>query len=320
MEKIDILLATYNGEKYLKEQLDSILAQTYSNFRLLISDDKSSDTTIDLLQEYAKKDERIILFLQEKNLGSTKNFEFLLSKVISPYYMFSDQDDIWLDTKVEKTYQKLIEENADLVFTDLEVINDKGEKIASSFNQLKKLDRKIKRYHDFRLEYLYNVITGCTMLSKSMYIQEILPLPENKDILHDYWIGLLLSLSGKICYLEEATIRYRQHEKNQVGASRYTDRFTSFDEKRNHCITVKISQFQTYCENEAYFPVVLKKQNEEVLAYFKHLMTIKTINFKGWKVFHHMYRYETLSYYLAFFVIMNIPGIARFCYKIGKRF
>ena len=77
METIDILLATYNGEKHLKKQLDSILTQTYKNFRLIISDDCSSDSTKEILKEYEKKDSRIKVYYQEKNLGYVKNFEFL---------------------------------------------------------------------------------------------------------------------------------------------------------------------------------------------------------------------------------------------------
>ena len=93
-KSVDILLATYNGEKYLKEQIESILNQTYSDFRLLISDDCSSDNTKEILKEYKKKDSRIVLYFQQENLGVIKNFEFLLNKVESKFYMFSDQDDI----------------------------------------------------------------------------------------------------------------------------------------------------------------------------------------------------------------------------------
>ena len=81
MEKIDILMATYNGEKYLREQIESILSQTYSEFRLIISDDCSTDSTREIIKKYKKKDKRIIPYFQEKNLGYVKNFEFLLTKV-----------------------------------------------------------------------------------------------------------------------------------------------------------------------------------------------------------------------------------------------
>ena len=111
MEKVDVLLATYNGEQYLQEQIESILNQTYTDFRLLISDDGSKDKTIDIVEEYAKKDDRIIIFKQNENMGVVKNFEFLMKQVQSKYFMFSDQDDIWKKDKIEKSVKK-IEEGA----------------------------------------------------------------------------------------------------------------------------------------------------------------------------------------------------------------
>ena len=100
MDKIDILLATYNGEKFLREQLDSILNQTYKNFNLIISDDGSEDKTLQILKEYQEKDNRVIVYNHKKNLGVISNFEFLLEKVNSKYFMFSDQDDVWNNTKI----------------------------------------------------------------------------------------------------------------------------------------------------------------------------------------------------------------------------
>ena len=102
-EPIDVLLATYNGEKYLKEQLDSILNQTYKNINLIISDDASKDGTRDILKEYEEKDKRVKVFYQENNLGYVKNFEFLLKQVQSEVFMLSDQDDFWMPQKIEKT-------------------------------------------------------------------------------------------------------------------------------------------------------------------------------------------------------------------------
>ena len=134
MEQIDILMATYNGEKYLREQIESILNQTYSNIRLIISDDCSKDKTREIIKEYEQKDNRITAYFQENNLGYAKNFEFLLTKVENDFYMLSDQDDYWLPEKVEKTFNRLKETNADLVFTDLEVVDENLKTIYQSFN------------------------------------------------------------------------------------------------------------------------------------------------------------------------------------------
>ena len=159
MEKVDVLLATYNGEKYLKEQIDSILEQTYSDFRLFISDDGSADDTRKILEEYKNKDSRIQVFFQESNLGVVKNFEFLLKKVESAYYMFSDQDDIWKAEKIEKSLNKIENDNCDLVYSDLEVVDEKLNVTYESYWKLKGIYNKIKKYSSYNsLYHIYHPI------------------------------------------------------------------------------------------------------------------------------------------------------------------
>ena len=152
-EKIDILLATYNGEKYLKEQIDSLLNQTYNNIQIIISDDCSTDKTREILKEY-EKNENIKIFYQEENLGYVKNFEFLLKQVENNLYMLCDQDDVWKKEKIEKTVEKLEKENLDLVFGDLEVVDEKLNTIHKSYNKYMHMENKIKTYiNDYKLQY-----------------------------------------------------------------------------------------------------------------------------------------------------------------------
>lgn len=320
MEQIDILLTTYNGEKYLKEEIDSILNQTYTNFRLLISDDCSKDSTIQILKEYEQKDNRIKVFLQEKNLGYVKNFEFLLTKVENEIYALSDQDDVWNNDKVEKTYKKLKEEDADLVFTDLEIVNEKLETINSSFNDYMFLSRKIKKYYkDYRLQYLYNCITGCTLMSKKKYLEKIIPIPmDSKYVIHDTWIGLIVALNGKITYLDEATIKYRQHGNNQVGSNHTSHKYTKLNQVRELFIDVKYQLFNTYINNSSIFTKDLQKQNEKALKYFEMLKNKKYINFRGWNVFYKLYKTETFKYYIENFIILNLPIIANIPFKLRR--
>ena len=148
-EKIDILLATYNGEKYLREQIESILHQTYKNIHLIISDDKSTDNTREILKEYEKYN-NIDIYYQEKNLGYVKNFEFLLKKVENKYYMLSDQDDVWLKEKVEKSIDTLKKNDADLVFGDLEVV-DENSAIELINDHYKKIDKSIYEKYKYDL-------------------------------------------------------------------------------------------------------------------------------------------------------------------------
>lgn len=317
-QTIDILLATYNGEKYLKEQLESILNQTYSNIRIIISDDCSTDKTREIIKKYEKKDKRIISYFQEKNCGYVKNFEFLLKKVENDIYMLADQDDFWLPTKIEHTYDKMKETNADLVFTDLEVVDKNLKLLYPSFNDYMKLSRKIKKCKkDYRLQYLYNCITGCTLMSKKSFIDLIIPIPtESKYAIHDTWIGCVVANNGKIEYLDEKTIKYRQHGNNEVGTEKISHKFKELDQVRDLFIEVKLGLFRTYVNNDRIFNDKLKKQNIEALNYFEMIKDKKICNFRKWNIFHKLYKDETISYYMQNFLIMNFPGVSRILFKI----
>lgn len=319
MEKqIDILLATYNGEKYLKQQIDSILEQTYKNLRLIISDDCSTDKTRSILKQYEKKDKRIKVYYQDQNLGCTKNFEFLLKQVESEIYMLADQDDIWSPEKVEKSYEYLQKQKADLVFGDLEVVDENLKTIEPSFNSYMKLERKIKKYQNTKqLNYLYNCITGCTIMAKKKWSKKILPLPTtSKYVLHDYWIGLIISLEGKLAYMPEKYIKYRQHENNEVGTQKLSHKFTKMEQVRKLLIEVKLGVFGTYVASLKKFPKELQEFNQKAYAYFQMLQKKKNFNFKEWNTFHKLYKTETFLYYVENFIILNLPWIGKFLFQI----
>ena len=320
MEKIDILLATYNGEKYLKEQLDSILKQSYSEFRLLISDDCSTDKTRDILNEYSKKDARIQLHFQKKNLGVIKNFEFLLKNVKNKYYMFSDQDDIWKENKIEKSIKVLETTNSDLVYTDLQVVDSKLNVIYESYWKKKGIYKKIKKYNNFESLYLNNFVTGCTILSKSKYIEDILPLPNNSIYgLHYYWVALIISQNHKMTYIEEPLIKYRQHKNNKIGSKRRTDQIKDIDEIRNLFIKVKKEHFQVFIEHEEKFiDSKIRELNQKALKYYEMLENKKNINFRGWGLFFKLYKYEEFIYKMENFLILNIPVLVKMVYKFKK--
>lgn len=320
MERVDILLATYNGENYLVEQLESILSQTYSNFRLLISDDCSTDGTRKILEEYKEKDSRIQLFFQGKNLGVIKNFEYLLKKVESKYYMLSDQDDIWKENKIEKSVEKLENSESDLVYTDLEVVDANLNVTYESYWKLKGIYKKIKKYNNFEALYLNNFVTGCTLISKEEYIRDVLPLPDtSKFVLHDYWIALIVSQKGKISYIEEPLIKYRQHKNNKIGSRKQSDSLKSIDEIRELFIKVKKEHFTVFIENEEKFESEkVRKLSRKALKYYEMLSKKKNINFRGWGLFFKLYKYEEFGYTIQNFVILNLPILAKILYKFKK--
>lgn len=312
-EKVDILLATYNGEKYVAEQIESILNQTYKNFNLIISDDCSKDSTPDILKKYAEKDKRIILHLQLQNLGVVKNIEFLLKQVNSELYMLSDQDDVWLKEKVEKSVETLKRKNADLVFGDLEVVDQDLNTIYPSFGDFMLLNKKINKYiNSYKVNYLYNCVTGCTIISKKEFIKKILPLPTySKFVLHDYWIGLMIGIYGKLAYMPEKYIKYRQHGDNQVGTNKISHGFSKIEDVRIHFINVKLGVFGTYVENNDRFPENIQKLNTEAFEYFKMIEKKKNFNFRKWNIYHKLYKTENFGYYMMNFVIMNMPLLGK---------
>ena len=205
-QTIDVLMATYNGEKYVAEQIESILNQTYKNIRLVISDDGSTDGTREVLKQ-----------------------------VKNDLYMLSDQDDVWLENKIEKSLELLKEQDADMVFGDLEVVDENLKMVYPSFGDFMLLNRKIKKnINNKNLNYLYNCVTGCTILSKKKFLDKILPIPHKSEyVVHDHWMGLIVSIYGKMAYMPEKYIKYRQHGNNQIGTEKISHKFTRLDQVRN---------------------------------------------------------------------------------------
>ena len=206
-KKIDILMATYNGEKYLAEQIDSIICQTYKNWNLLIRDDGSSDNTFKILKEYEKKDDRIKIIKDKKgNLGIAKNFEELLKISSSELIMFSDQDDVWKKDKI-KIMLKYVG-NSDLIISDAIVTNEKLEFISESLFCL------VKSKNGIIKNVIKNTYYGCCMLFKRKILEEVLPIPNNKEIGHDLWIGLISEKYYKVKFIDEKLIYFRRHSNN----------------------------------------------------------------------------------------------------------
>lgn len=318
-ERVDILLATYNGEKYLKELIQSILNQSYKNFRLIICDDCSTDKTLAIVSAFSKIDKRIVAFKTKSNVGVAGNFETLLKRVESPYFMFADQDDVWKKDKILNSINK-IKEGYDLVYTDLEVSDESANVKYESYWKLKGLYNKIKKYNNFKSLYLNNYITGCTIMCKSEWIEKALPIPKGADhVLHDYWLALMVAQEGKLGYIEEPQIMYRQHKDNNVGTKKVSSEMETLDEIRDHFINVKIEHFQTFVDNnDKFIDDKTKELNQKALDYFRHLTYRKHFCFQRWGLFFSLYKYEDFKYMMENFLILNMPTIARIAFKIMK--
>jgi glycosyltransferase involved in cell wall biosynthesis len=225
MDRIDILLATYNGAAFLGEQLASLEAQTHRNWRLLARDDGSDDGTPEILEAFrARHPDRVVVVRDgEGNLGVVANFSRLMELSDAPYAAFCDQDDVWVADKLELSLAKMRElerqHGADvplLVFTDLTVVDEDLDVIHPSFWKYANL--LPQRCGELNRLLLQNVVTGCATLMNRPLVTKSLPIPE-QAVVHDWWVALVVVLFGKAGYISRPTVMYRQHARNVIGAS-----------------------------------------------------------------------------------------------------
>lgn len=216
-------MATYNGQEYLKKQIDSILAQSNRDWQLLIRDDGSCDNTISIIEDYmARFPDRIKLITDKQcHLGASLNFGRLLEYADTEYIMFSDQDDIWLPNKIEltlnvmKATEQLYPDKPVLVHTDLRVIDPHSNTIADSMWSYQKLFPEIG--NNLNKITAQNVVTGCAMMINKKAKAVSIPIPR-EAIMHDWWIAIKVAKHGKIAYVSTPSILYRQHPGNEIGA------------------------------------------------------------------------------------------------------
>lgn len=202
-------MATYNGERYIREQLDSILAQTIPFDELIICDDASTDTTWDILSEYAANDTRIKIYRNEQNLGFLRNFEKALTLCMGDYIALSDQDDIWLPEHLELLFNSI--GNKMLAAGDAEIINADGKKTSQLLSYATNLDfvpddDLEKAYFIFFYMSQYH---GMTMLMKKSFLSIALPIPD-KIQYHDVWFGSMSCFYGGMAYIQEPVTLYRR--------------------------------------------------------------------------------------------------------------
>ncbi len=222
---IDILMATYNGERFIGEQLKSIGNQTYKDWQLIIRDDCSEDKTCEIITDFMKDfPGKVKLYKNQRPSGGAKdNFLKMIQDIEHDYVMFADQDDVWLPDKVETSmsHMQKMEKDSDrdvpvLVYTDLMVVNENLEVLSPSFSRMMNLPVEV----NLNREMVQNCVTGCTvMINKPMV--DALGLIHNFDriLMHDHFLALIAECFGKTHRIDRATIKYRQHGSNSVGAS-----------------------------------------------------------------------------------------------------
>lgn len=211
---VSVCIATYNGEKYIKEQLRSVLLQLNVNDEVIVSDDGSNDRTVELIQSF--NDSRIKFLLGNKFSSPVRNFENALKHAKGDYIFLCDQDDVWLPDKVEVMLKYLIA--YDLVVSDCRVVDANLNVISESFFSVHMSGK------GFWKNLILNTYVGCCMAFRRNVLNYILPFP-NKIAMHDIWIGLSVELHNSIFFIDMPLILYRRHGKNasfDSGRSKYS--------------------------------------------------------------------------------------------------
>ena len=286
-ELVDILVTTYNtNEKYLRKQIESILKQTYNNIKIYISDDNSIDINVKkILKEYENNDKRIKLYLQPKNLGYNKNFEFLLQQSTADYIMFSDHDDIWHKDKVEKSLKKLKEEDVDMVYCNCRQIDEDGVVIKENYFKYKNVPL-IKGKNKLAISRCVGI--GCSQIITKSVRDKMIPF-RKKVIAHDWLAGFIANEGKGMSYIEEPLFDYRLHNTNVFGGRSFSQNISRW-KKQNGSSYKSFLDYRKDAINRAYLGGIMmcseyvnnekdKKFIEKNIKYYETILNVKSIYF-----------------------------------------
>lgn len=222
---LSVAMCTYNGEQYLQEQLDSIIAQTRLPNEVVVCDDGSADATLQILDEFQKRAPfPVRIYRNEVNLGPTKNFEKAIGLCNGDIIALSDQDDVWMPQKLERL-EGALEEHPEVgyVFSDALVVDERLNPCGYTMWEHVSFTARQRKYfeqgHQVEILLKDNVVTGATLAFRAELRNWILPIPD--QWVHDAWISLLASAAGiGGTFIEEPLIKYRQHSKQVIGAKK----------------------------------------------------------------------------------------------------
>ena len=266
-----VLMCTYNGERFLREQIDSVLSQKDVAVSIKVADDRPSDGTVRILEEYRSRYPNFDYCVNEVNKNFTYNFIDLLFSVRDTqydYYAFCDQDDIWLPEKLAEAIKKIGEkgssENGVLYCSNLKVTDARGNAIG--------MEEGDSIHKTNRCTYLYeNICTGCTMVFDRKFKDHCLKYYPKSIRLHDHWFFLIAVYTAEWVYDPRAFILYRQHVDNQVGSKKNADeslgaQFAHFLEKSNSDTTQRLQQLLIGYGDEI---SAADRKNIEIVANYK---------------------------------------------------
>jgi glycosyltransferase involved in cell wall biosynthesis len=260
---VSIAMCTYNGDRFIKEQLDSILNQTYKNLEIIITDDCSSDNTVKIIKEYMQKDDRIKFFQNEQNMGFVKNFEKAISLCSGEYIALADQDDRWKENKLE-VFLNNIGKNV-LIYSDAILIDIDGNEIGS---QLIRPNSCLVSGKCNKAFFLSNCVSGNTLMFKRELIEHILPIPPKMSY-HDIWIAFVASTYSTITYTDEPMTYYRRYAEQVTNAPQVI--YENFAHKLRHKKQSRIAAAKVFVKDLDVFLSLKILKDEDTIKLIKLL-------------------------------------------------
>ncbi len=269
MELVSIVVCTYNGEKFLEEQLQSIVGQTYLKKEVVIVDDGSTDTTVAIAKRYEALYDYIVVHDFKENVGYIKNFERGIALSRGDYIALSDQDDWWVPTKIERLMDTISE--SDLVYCDSIFVDENLRKIGVRFSQKKNMIASSNPLH-FLLE---NCVSGHACLFKRKLYEASIPFPVYTP--HDWWLAYNATLGKGISYLNEALVYYRHHDSNVIVSKNRVKKTKAQKKYEKQC---RMENFYLKCpdtfmkEKQIISTMNSAYNNTGLLSNFKRLITV----------------------------------------------
>lgn len=309
---IYIAMATYNGERFLRQQLDSILNQTFKDWFLLISDDCSTDNTLSILFEYQSlyPDKIQVIKNTVPSKSAENNFFNLILSLDKncEYVALCDQDDVWLENKLQLTYNKINQLEQEigkdtpiLVHTDLKVVDENLNILSNSFFKFQNISPQRNLLRNLLIQ---NNITGCTMMINNALLKMINYKPK-ECTMHDWWIGLIACCFGYISYIETPTILYRQHSNNQVGAKNCKS-VEFISQKLKNKTIVKENYRKMFVQSKLFldkFDSILSNEQKDILNAFLKIQSLNRIGKIHQIIKYKFYKNSFLRTFGQFFTI-----------------
>jgi glycosyltransferase involved in cell wall biosynthesis len=260
---VSVAMATYNGEKYIADQLKSIINQTHQNIEIVITDDASADNTVSIINNFQKQYAFIKLFCNATNSGVTKTFEHSFKNCSGDFIAISDQDDIWELNKIETLLSQIGKEDA--VYSNSLLIDKNGQSLHQEFKSLMHL----QSYYDGAPFLMGNCVPGHTIIMKAAFAKMILPLPA--EMMFDRWISFCAAANNGIKYVDMPLVQYRQHDNNVVGVGKSKNK--KHRKTKTQQFNIKLQELKTF-EKAPITNLATKQTLREMLSLFTRKLSL----------------------------------------------